>query len=465
MTVGLKLGGVEGRSDWPRLLASAAMSYGIMAGLVNGIKYTAKEMRPDGSTANSWPSGHTATSFVGATLLHKEYGLTRSPWYSVAGYGVATATGVMRVLNNRHWVSDVMSGAGIGILSTELGYAIGDLLFKGKGLLRNDMQMDFENPSFFSISMGVGLGGKNIDFSLNDLQNKEKYNTDLYDLEDDGNSERIEFRAATVVDAEGAYFFNKYVGVGGRFRVRAMSAKSFGKYNDIATDIPNDYWEGAFYNVYAQANQKLDMAAANIGGAPITNIGGVVKSDHLAEFTASAGLYFNIPLNQRLSLGTKFLIGRSFTQELDIDGFAEGNVKNINYALYVMNGKVYEDEEGRYFVLSDPEGTGETYSTEWNYLTLGAKSSTSFGTGISLTYKYKSNFSWRLFCDYDYTKKSFELTYDPYAFMKNALTSNAYDLLCNSLVSPYHALMDPVVYKKDKKMNYFTVGLSFLVNL
>ena len=465
MTVGLKLGGVEGRSDWPRLLASAAMSYGIMAGLVNGIKYTAKEMRPDGSTANSWPSGHTATSFVGATLLHKEYGLTRSPWYSVAGYGVATATGVMRVLNNRHWVSDVMSGAGIGILSTELGYAIGDLLFKGKGLLRNDMQMDFENPSFFSISMGVGLGGKNIDFSLNDLQNKEKYNTDLYDLEDDGNSERIEFRAATVVDAEGAYFFNKYVGVGGRFRVRAMSAKSFGKYNDIATDIPNDYWEGAFYNVYAQANQKLDMAAANIGGAPITNIGGVVKSDHLAEFTASAGLYFNIPLNQRLSLGTKFLIGRSFTQELDIDGYAEGNVKNINYALYVMNGKVYEDEEGRYFVLSDPEGTGETYSTEWNYLTLGAKSSTSFGTGISLTYKYKSNFSWRLFCDYDYTKKSFELTYDPYAFMKNALTSNAYDLLCNSLVSPYHALMDPVVYKKDKKMNYFTVGLSFLVNL
>ena len=72
MAVGLKLGGYEGRSDWPRLLASAGMSYAIMADLVNGIKYSAKEMRPDGSTANSWPSGHTATSFVGATLLHKE---------------------------------------------------------------------------------------------------------------------------------------------------------------------------------------------------------------------------------------------------------------------------------------------------------------------------------------------------------------------------------------------------------
>ena len=127
--VGLKLGGYEGRSDWPRLLASAGMGYGIMALLVNTIKYTAKEMRPDGSTANSWPSGHTATAFVGATLLHKEYGLTRSPWFSVAGYGVATATGVMRVLNNRHWISDVLSGAGLGILSGELGYAICDLFF------------------------------------------------------------------------------------------------------------------------------------------------------------------------------------------------------------------------------------------------------------------------------------------------------------------------------------------------
>ena len=71
MVVGLKLGGYEGRSDWPRLLASAGLSYAIMAGFVNGIKYSAKEMRPDGSTANSWPSGHTAAAFVGASLLHK----------------------------------------------------------------------------------------------------------------------------------------------------------------------------------------------------------------------------------------------------------------------------------------------------------------------------------------------------------------------------------------------------------
>lgn len=461
LTVGLKLGGYEGRSDWPRLLASAAMSYGLMAALVNGIKYTAKEMRPDGSQANSWPSGHTATSFVGATLLHKEYGLTRSPWFSVAGYGVATATGVMRVLNNRHWVSDVMSGAGIGILSTELGYAFGDLLFKGKGLLRNDLQMDFENPSFFGISMGVGLGGKDIDFSLADLQDREKYGImEIGDVESEDS--RIQFRAATVVDAEGAYFFNKYIGVGGRLRVRAMSAKSFGQFNYISTDDPTDYWSTMVAPVYEEARQTFPLASLSEGGLPVTNLTGTVKSDHLAEFTVSGGLYFNIPLSKQFALGTKLLIGRSFTQELDIDGHAEGNVKDIPYDLWVSNGKIYEDETGRWFILQDPKSTGETYNVDWDYVTLGAKSSTSWGTGISLTYKYKSNFSWKVFMDYDYSEKTFTLKYNPYHFLKYGMTENAYMLTGFSDIA-YQ--LEPVEYKKKKNMNNFTLGLSFLVNL
>lgn len=459
--VGLKLGGYEGRSDWPRLLASAALSYGIMAGFVNGIKYTAKEMRPDGSTANSWPSGHTATAFVGATLLHKEYGLTRSPWFSVAGYGAATATGVMRVLNNRHWVSDVMSGAGLGILSTELGYAIGDLLFKGKGLLRNDLEMDYENPSFFSISMGVGLGSKDLEFS------------------EDGHSESIKFRPSTVVDAEGAYFFNKYIGVGGRLRVRAMSAKSFGMFSDRIQEEHIDLWEGiqelyigTDYLRPGEDNRDLYTFLENMGydtsseeafnsNAPVTDLYGVVKSDHLTEFTGSVGLYFNIPLSKRFSLGTKALIGRSFTQELDIDGYATGNKKDIEYEYTVTNKKGFADIVP--VSLAYPTNTGETWTDEWEYLTVGAKSSTSFGTGISLTYKYKSNFSWRLFCDYDYTKKDFTMRYDPFHFAQKGLTEAAYSLM--ELGSNYAEYMSPVEVKKTKKMNFFTLGLSFLVNI
>ena len=461
MTLGLKLAGVEGRSDWPRMLSSAGMSYVIMAALVNGIKYTAKEMRPDGSTANSWPSGHTATSFVGATLLHKEYGLTRSPWYSVAGYGVATATGVMRVLNNRHWISDVMSGAGIGILSGELGYAICDLLFKGKGLLRNDLEVDYENPSFFSISMGVGLGSKEIGFSENDIVDKDNYveNPASFILDDP-----IKFRAATVVDAEGAYFLNKYVGIGTRFRVRAMSAKSFGAFSNIAFIESYDAWirlgemytgEGGVYDDEAKLAfiEKIGFDTPN---SPITDMGGIVKSDHLAEFTGSVGVYFNIPLSKRFALGTKALIGRSFTQELDIDGYAKGNVMNIDYSVTLQNGEFVNPD------IKFPAKTNDTFDMEWNYLTLGANNTTAWGTGISLTYQYKHNFSWRIFADYDYSRKTFTMRYDPFHFMQYGLTYSAYTLASLSSIGQE---LYPIELKKKKDMHYYTLGLSFLVNL
>ena len=475
MVVGLKLVGYEGRSDWPRLLASAGMSYAIMAGFVNGIKYTAKEMRPDGSTANSWPSGHTATAFVGATLLHKEYGLTRSPWWSVAGYGVATATGVMRVLNNRHWISDVMSGAGIGIMSTELGYALCDLLFKGKGLLRNDLVFDSENPSFFSISMGLGLGNKDLEFDAM------------------GEKMSLQFRAATVVDAEGAYFFNKYIGVGGRLRVRAQSAKAFGDFaNYVAVE---DYyaWQGlqphyetAFPGDYVPGNtlqnemtffEKVGYMAETESewnaNAPVTEIYGIVKSDHITEFTGSVGVYFNLPLGPHFSLGTKALIGRSITQELDIDAHAEGNKKDIGYTMTLDNRPGYKDAFGDPTLslndLQYPNNTGEKWTDDWEYLTVGAKSSTSFGTGLSLTYRYKSNFSWRIYCDYDYTRKDFTATYDPFHFVQKSMTSGAGYLMDLAQMVWTGEYADGLgvearEYKTRKYMNYWTLGLSFLVN-
>ena len=472
MVVGLKLGGYEGRSDWPRLLASAGMSYGIMALLVNGIKYTAKEMRPDGSSANSWPSGHTATAFVGATLLHKEYGLTRSPWWSVAGYSVAAATGVMRVLNNRHWVSDVMSGAGIGIMSGELGYALCDLLFKGKGLLRNDLEIDSENPSFFSISMGLGLGAKNINFGVDDMTNLERFDpaeiAAARAAEGEEGKENIEFRHATVVDAEGAYFFNKYIGVGGRLRVRAMSAKSFDRYADIETMASSslDAWDEFFLNsgkpqtLEEYAKWTTAMWGDDYDNGPVRDIQAVVQSDHLTEFSASLGLYLNLPLSKHFSLGTKFLVGRSIMQEMDIDGVVNGKVKDMDYTLTAssIGGK----QQPTTYIIEAPT-TKEDYDYTWDYLTLGANNSTTYGTGISLTYRYKSNFSWKVFFDYDYTKKDFELRYDPLNYMRSALTNNSYILAQN--IKSIYPYLDAQEYHKTKKMNYYTIGMSFLVNL
>lgn len=123
-----------GRTAWGRMLVSDAFSVGVMAAVTNALKYSVRRLRPDGSRRNSFPSGHTATAFMTATMLHVEYGW-KYPWLSFIGYTTASAVGVSRMMNNRHWMSDVVAGAVIGIGATHLGYFLADLIFKDKYLL------------------------------------------------------------------------------------------------------------------------------------------------------------------------------------------------------------------------------------------------------------------------------------------------------------------------------------------
>ncbi len=97
-----------------------AASMGLMAGVVTGLKYTIREERPDRSARNSFPSGHTATAFAAAEFLHQEF--RKQPVLVAGGYAVATAVGVLRMVNNKHWLSDVCVGAGLGMLSTKMAY-------------------------------------------------------------------------------------------------------------------------------------------------------------------------------------------------------------------------------------------------------------------------------------------------------------------------------------------------------
>lgn len=100
-----------------RVLASATANI-LMAAATNTVKYTVKEQRPDSGKRNSFFSGHTATAFTGAELMRIEYG-----WgYGAAAYAVATTTAFLRVYNKRHWVGDVLTGAGVGILCADAGY-------------------------------------------------------------------------------------------------------------------------------------------------------------------------------------------------------------------------------------------------------------------------------------------------------------------------------------------------------
>ena len=141
LVIGLKAFGYESRTKWGGMLVSDVLSVGIMTATVKGVKYMVNRQRPYGGK-HSFPSGHTATSFMTATLLYKEYGW-RNPWFSIGGYTVAALTGVSRIMNNAHWMSDVVAGAAVGIGSVHLGYYLTDLIFKGKHLYHG-----YEKPVF-----------------------------------------------------------------------------------------------------------------------------------------------------------------------------------------------------------------------------------------------------------------------------------------------------------------------------
>lgn len=256
--VGLKAAGVPSRSSWGRMLLSDALSAALMTTVVQVSKNTTHVWRPDGSNPHSFPSGHTATAFMTATMLAKEYGHI-SPWVSVGAYSVASATGLMRMANNKHWMSDVMVGAGVGILSTEFGYWIADAIMKKRGLNRTETPEDTRTwstrPSFFGLHSGFNLPLSHYDIS-----------------KDYG----LRTSTGTTVGLEGAYFFNPYLGVGGRTSV-----------SNLRLIVNND-----------KAN-----------------------NDTFDYYTTFVGPYFNLPLIARWSVGTKVLAGFIHYTKTDVANF------------------------------------------------------------------------------------------------------------------------------------------------
>lgn len=118
---GMKLGGMKSTHKLSDMLILYTFSNALESGIVYSSKQISFRERPDGSSHHSFPSGHTATAFVAAEFLHQEY-KNQSVWISVGGYSMATLVGMVRIYNNRHWFSDVIAGAGIGILSTKFVY-------------------------------------------------------------------------------------------------------------------------------------------------------------------------------------------------------------------------------------------------------------------------------------------------------------------------------------------------------
>ena len=120
---GLDLCGVKAKHNYVdrTLVLGTSMIFATI--LVQGTKHLTLVERPDQSNNHSFPSGHTTTAFLGAHILLKEH-KDKSVWIGVAGYSIALTTASMRLVNRKHWLSDVVTGAGTGILCVELSYLL-----------------------------------------------------------------------------------------------------------------------------------------------------------------------------------------------------------------------------------------------------------------------------------------------------------------------------------------------------
>lgn len=112
--------GVKSRNHWFDQTKYLLISNILTTAIAQGIKRTILKNRPSGAPY-SFPSGHTTFSFTNATVLYNEY-KDSSPLVAYSGYVFSSATGIFRMLNDKHWLSDVLFGAGIGMGIANLVY-------------------------------------------------------------------------------------------------------------------------------------------------------------------------------------------------------------------------------------------------------------------------------------------------------------------------------------------------------
>jgi hypothetical protein len=151
MVYGLNLAGIHGKNTFIDRTILLGMSEGIMALTTYSLKNMTNRLRPNGSNTYSFPSGHSGNAFAAAEFMAQEYS-EKSMWYGIAGYSFATATAILRVYNRDHWFSDIIAGAGFGILSAKAAYLIYPL-FRNK--LFHDIHSDKTSLIMPTYSNGI----------------------------------------------------------------------------------------------------------------------------------------------------------------------------------------------------------------------------------------------------------------------------------------------------------------------
>jgi membrane-associated phospholipid phosphatase len=116
---------VKTKHSFKEHLILDAGSIVITSGIGYAMRLISRNINVYTTQDTKFPSGHTANAFRGAEILHQEL-KDKSRLLSYSGYLAATTVGVLRIYNKDHLLTEVLAGAGLGILSSKFTYWIFD---------------------------------------------------------------------------------------------------------------------------------------------------------------------------------------------------------------------------------------------------------------------------------------------------------------------------------------------------
>lgn len=327
----MKAAGVKSRSTTRRMVTSNAFALALAAGLTEGTKHLVNEPRPDISDNHSFPSGHTALAYVGATVLSREFGHV-SPWITVGAYSAATATELLRIKHNSHWLNDIYMGAGIGVVATNFGYWLSDRIYGEKGINRPEMTLRdvqltlkmMDRPSSFALVASADMGSNTIESEALSFSK----GMGLYDAADF----HIHLSSFSLAGVEASWFVNPYLALEAVAQSSIAQGKVYGPSDMVFTGNSVQMYRGG---IAVKGSMPLPGTASRLA---MRAIGGArhVEASHF--YQTEVDVYNPMPeYTISIPKETKFELGCGLSYDIMS---TKSHVVGFNFDYYHAFSKV-----------------------------------------------------------------------------------------------------------------------------
>lgn len=186
-----------------RDVTGAATGAVLTIGITEALKHGVSELRPDRSDNSAFPSRHASWAYAGAAIISVELS-DRFAYTPLLAQTAANAVGMQRVISRRHYPSDVLAGAAVGLLSVRAGYWLSDLIFHTSGRQNFDFSGERRTSLYASTVAIIPLKSKNGDFAFGTgIESVLGLNTPL--------SERFDLGAAVGLRSSPVYSRHQFI--------------------------------------------------------------------------------------------------------------------------------------------------------------------------------------------------------------------------------------------------------------